>query len=183
MNNDTYDDRFSRIKKDLYILEGKFNELEHDFTSLKSLLNTAIGSCNACAGTGMLYDVDEDAGRDLTRPCDHCKGTGKMPPIADAIAPIGIPGAPTKSFKAEFLAFAVCASTVIIASVLLKVLVHRIIALEAGDCACSLAAAHVVKLPVAKTSPLALIAPSPPVPHKSSNVLPLCIKAIISSPS
>jgi excinuclease UvrABC ATPase subunit len=79
MNNDTYDDRFSRIKKDLYILEGKFNELEHDFTSLKSLLNTAIGSCNACAGTGMLYDVDEDAGRDLTRPCDHCKGTGKMP--------------------------------------------------------------------------------------------------------
>ena len=62
---DTYDDRFFRINKRLDALE--------------SLVHYSIGPCSICNGSGMVYDQDEDLGRDITRPCEDCRGSGKMP--------------------------------------------------------------------------------------------------------
>ena len=72
MDNDTYDDRFIRIN-------NRLESYEQTLKSLQSLIHHAIGPCTICNGSGMVYDQDEDAGRDLTRPCDDCKGSGKMP--------------------------------------------------------------------------------------------------------
>ena len=72
MDNDTYDDRHSRQQKFNKNIVKRIEELE-------DLIHYAIGPCTFCNGSGMIYDQDEDAGRDLTRPCEDCKGSGKMP--------------------------------------------------------------------------------------------------------
>ena len=61
--NDSYDDRF-----------WKFNQR---LDALESIIHYSIGPCEFCNGSGMLYDQDEDLGRDITRPCDDCRGLGK----------------------------------------------------------------------------------------------------------
>ena len=72
MDNDTYDDRFIRIN-------NRLESYEQTLDSLQSLIHHAIGPCTICNGSGMVYDQDEDAGRDITRPCEDCRGSGKMP--------------------------------------------------------------------------------------------------------
>ena len=61
------------------IMSDELNILHQRIDKLEELLHTALGPCPRCTGSGMIYDQDEDAGRDLTLPCDTCKGTGKMP--------------------------------------------------------------------------------------------------------
>ena len=61
------------------IMSDELNIVHQRIDKLEELLHTALGPCPRCTGSGMIYDQDEDAGRDLTLPCDTCKGTGKMP--------------------------------------------------------------------------------------------------------
>ena len=61
------------------IMSDELNIVHQRIDKLEELLHTALGPCPQCTGSGMIYDQDEDAGRDLTLPCDTCKGTGKMP--------------------------------------------------------------------------------------------------------
>ena len=61
------------------IISDELNIVHQRIDKLEELLHTALGPCPRCTGSGMIYDMDEDAGRDLTLPCDTCKGTGKMP--------------------------------------------------------------------------------------------------------
>ena len=72
MDNDTYDYRHSNQQTFNKNIIKRIEELEN-------LMHYAIGPCTICNGSGMVYDQDEDAGRDITRPCEDCKGSGKMP--------------------------------------------------------------------------------------------------------
>lgn len=63
------------------IMSDELNILHQRIDKLEELLHTALGPCPRCTGSGMTYDVEPDweNGQKNTRPCDTCKGTGKMP--------------------------------------------------------------------------------------------------------
>ena len=46
---------------------------------LEGMLHAALGPCNQCSGTGMIYVGSELEGRSLPEPCDSCHGSGKVP--------------------------------------------------------------------------------------------------------
>ena len=59
--------------------DNKISELEYRISKLESLLQAALGPCNQCRGTGMIYVGSEGEGRSLPEPCDSCNGSGKVP--------------------------------------------------------------------------------------------------------
>ena len=64
------------------IMSDELNILHQRIDKLEELLHTALGPCPRCTGSGMTYDVEPDEEKMISynsRPCDTCKGTGKMP--------------------------------------------------------------------------------------------------------
>ena len=71
-----------RIKADFIWKERqeKIN-IEHAYRigKLEGMLHAALGPCDYCTGTGMIYVGSEVEGRSLPEPCDSCNGSGKIP--------------------------------------------------------------------------------------------------------
>ena len=57
----------------------RVNESAYKIDKIESLLQTALGPCEHCYGSGMIYVGSELEGRSLPEPCDKCKGSGKIP--------------------------------------------------------------------------------------------------------
>ena len=55
------------------------DDYEYRISKLEGLLQAALGSCDYCTGTGMIYVGSEEEGRSLPEPCDSCNGSGKVP--------------------------------------------------------------------------------------------------------
>ena len=57
----------------------RVNESAYKIDKIESLLQTALGPCDHCNGSGMIYVGSELEGRSLPEPCDKCRGSGKIP--------------------------------------------------------------------------------------------------------
>ena len=57
----------------------RVNESAYKIDKIESLLQTALGPCDHCNGSGMIYVGSALEGRSLPEPCDKCKGSGKIP--------------------------------------------------------------------------------------------------------
>ena len=55
------------------------DDYEYRISKLEGLLQAALGPCDYCTGTGMIYVGSEEEGRSLPEPCDSCNGSGKIP--------------------------------------------------------------------------------------------------------
>jgi hypothetical protein len=57
----------------------RVNENAYRIDKIESMLHAALGPCDYCAGSGMIYVGSESEGRSLPEPCDSCNGSGKIP--------------------------------------------------------------------------------------------------------
>ena len=57
----------------------RVNESAYKIDKIESLLQTALGPCDHCNGSGMIYVGSELEGRSLPELCDKCRGSGKIP--------------------------------------------------------------------------------------------------------
>ena len=57
----------------------RVNESAYKIDKIESMLQAALGPCDHCNGSGMIYVGSELEGRSLPEPCDKCRGSGKIP--------------------------------------------------------------------------------------------------------
>ena len=57
----------------------RVNESAYKIDKIESLLQTALGPCDHCNGSGMIYLGNPEENMSLPDHCVKCKGSGKIP--------------------------------------------------------------------------------------------------------
>ena len=64
----------------------RVNESAYKIDKIESMLQAALGPCDHCNGSGMIYSRNAHEGMSLPDQCDKCNGGGKIPlDVADMI--------------------------------------------------------------------------------------------------
>jgi DnaJ-class molecular chaperone len=60
-------------------IQHKVNECAYKIDKIESMLQAALGPCDHCNGSGMIYSGNPEENMSLPDQCDKCNGGGKIP--------------------------------------------------------------------------------------------------------